>query len=117
MDIDTIKERLQAFAEARDWDKFHNPKNLVMALSVEASELVEEFQWLTDTQATQLKEDAAKLAKVSDEVADVAIYLIRLVDKLGIDLEQSIYAKIKKNESKYPAEKVRGSAKKYDEYD
>jgi NTP pyrophosphatase (non-canonical NTP hydrolase) len=88
-----------------------------MALSVETSELVEEFQWLTEAQAAQVKGDPVKLTKVSDEVADVAIYLIRLVDKLGIDLEKAIAIKIEQNESKYPADKVRGSAKKYNQYD
>ncbi|WP_207061706.1 nucleotide pyrophosphohydrolase [Motiliproteus sp. SC1-56] len=116
MDLEEIYGAIQAFATERDWDQYHNPKNLVMALSVEAAELVEEFQWLTPEQAENLDEDPERLARVRDEIADVAVYLIRLSGKLGIDMEGAIEQKMRKNAEKYPAEKVRGSAKKYTEY-
>jgi NTP pyrophosphatase (non-canonical NTP hydrolase) len=113
--LNRIKTRLRAFTAARDWDQFHSPKNLAMALIVEAAELVEHFQWLTEEQSQTLPPD--KLAEVEQEVADIQIYLIRLADKLGIDMEQAVNAKIKLNEKKYPAEKVRGSAEKYNDCD
>jgi len=113
--LDKIKCRLRRFADERDWDQFHSPKNLAMALIVEAAELVEHFQWLTEKQSQKLPAD--KLAEVEQEIADIQIYLIRLADKLGIDMEKAVNAKIKLNEKKYPADKVRGNAKKYDEYD
>ncbi|MDH3527776.1 MAG: nucleotide pyrophosphohydrolase [Gammaproteobacteria bacterium] len=113
--LDQIKTRLRDFAAARDWDQFHSPKNLAMALIVEAAELVEHFQWLTESQSQNLPPD--KLAEVEQEIADIQIYLIRLADKLGIDMERAVNAKIEVNEKKYPAEKVRGSALKYDEID
>ena len=112
-ELDKIKLRLRNFAAERDWDQFHSPKNLAMALIVEAAELVEHFQWLTEEQSQNLPHD--KLAGVEQEIADIQIYLIRLADKLGVDMEQAVNAKIKLNEKKYPAEKVRGSAKKYNE--
>ncbi len=116
MDIEALQRRLQAFADERDWDQFHNPKNLAMALAVEASELLEEFQWLTLDEAATLEEDPDRLGRVRDEIADVAVYLLRLCGKLGVDLEQAIDAKIIKNALKYPADQVRGSARKYTEY-
>jgi len=113
-DLEAVRQRLREFAEARDWDQFHSPKNLSMALSVEASELVECFQWLTEEQSKSL--NAQQLAAVTDEIADVQLYLIRLADKLGVDISTAIEQKILKNEAKYPAEKVKGSSKKYTEY-
>ena len=110
-----IKLRLRQFAEERDWDQFHSPKNLAMALIVEAAELVEHFQWLTEEQSQTLPPD--KLAEVEQEIADIQIYLIRLADKLGVDMEKAVNAKIELNEKKYPAEKVRGSAVKYNDCD
>ena len=112
-EIEKIKLRLRHFAEERDWDQFHSPKNLAMALIVEAAELVEHFQWLTEEQSKTLPSD--KLAEVEQEIADIQIYLIRLADKLGVDMEKVVNAKIKLNEKKYPAEKVRGSAVKYND--
>ena len=113
-DIEQLKLRLREFAAARDWDQFHSPKNLSMALIAEAAELVEHFQWLTEAQSTNLKPD--KLAEVEAELADIFIYLIRTADKLDIDLVAAAKKKIEHNEQKYPAEQVRGSAKKYTEY-
>lgn len=111
--LEQIKHRLRDFAAERDWDQFHSPKNLAMALIVEAAELVEHFQWLTEEQSQTLPPD--KLAEVEQEIADIQIYLIRLADKLGVDMEQAVNAKLKLNEKKYPAEKVRGSAAKYND--
>lgn len=114
-DLESVRNRLREFAAVRDWDQFHSPKNLAMALSVEASELVECFQWLTEEQSRSL--NVEQLAAVTDEIADVQLYLIRLADKVGVDIATAIEQKIKKNEAKYPAEKVKGSSKKYSEYE
>jgi dCTP diphosphatase len=113
-ELDELKQRLRKFAQERDWDQFHSPKNLSMALSVEVAELVEHFQWLTEDKSQQL--DEKTLAEVADEIADVQVYLLRLADKLDVDILDAVDKKIKKNEAKYPAEKVRGSSKKYTEY-
>ena len=111
----TLQQRLAAFAAARDWGQFHSPKNLAMALSVEASELVEEFQWLTEEQSRQL--DDQRRERVRLELADVLIYLLRISDVLGVDLLKAVDDKIALNERKYPADRVRGDARKYTEYD
>lgn len=113
MDIEKISNSLEKFAENRNWDQFHSPKNLAMALSVEASEILEIFQWLTEEQSKQIIHDEELMKSVKEEIADVFIYLIRLSDKLRIDLEQAVNEKIKINEEKYPVELSRGSAKKY----
>jgi len=110
-----LQERVAAFAAARDWEPFHSPKNLAMALSVEAAELVEEFQWLTEEQSRGL--DAERRERVRLELADVFIYLLRIADKLDVDLVAAANDKIVLNEKKYPAERVRGDARKYTEYD
>jgi NTP pyrophosphatase (non-canonical NTP hydrolase) len=113
-DLEEIKLKVRHFADQRDWNQFHSPKNLVMALGVEAAELSEIFQWLTEEQSGQLSEEMR--ARVADEIADVQVYLVRLADRLEIDIASSVTAKMKKNEAKYPAELVRGSSKKYSEY-
>lgn len=110
----SLQERLRSFADERDWDQFHSPKNLSTALIVEAAELLEHFQWLTQDQSTNLSRE--KLLEVEAEVADIFIYLLRLSDKLGIDMLDAAIRKIARNEEKYPVEKVKGSAKKYTEY-
>jgi len=109
-----LREHLRRFAQARDWDQFHSPKNLAMALIAEAAELVEHFQWLTEAQSAELSAD--KKAEVAEELADVLVYLVRIADKLDIDLLAAASAKMAHNEAKYPAEHVKGSAKKYTEY-
>ena len=109
-----IIEKLRAFTDERDWAGFHSPKNLAMALSVEAAEIVEHFQWLTQEQSRRM--DAEKIAAVSEEIGDVLIYLAMLSDKLGIDPVLAALDKIEKNRKKYPASIVRGQAKKYKEY-
>ncbi|HVY80411.1 MAG TPA: nucleotide pyrophosphohydrolase [Steroidobacteraceae bacterium] len=112
--LSAIAERLREFAAQRDWDQFHSPKNLAMALVGEAGELAAEFQWLTEAQSRA--PDAAQLARIRAECADVLNYLVRLADKLGIDLIAAAHEKIDENARRYPAEQVRGSAKKYNEY-
>jgi len=112
--LENLKNQLRYFAEERDWDQFHSPKNLSMALIAESAELVEHFQWLTEEQSKTLSAD--KLAEVEQELADIQIYLIRLADKLEIDLLEAVSNKIELNEKKYPADKVRGSVRKYTEY-
>jgi len=109
-----LRDRLRQFVSERDWDQFHSPKNLAMALSVEAAELVEHFQWLTEAESRRLAPE--KLAEVRDEMADVLVYLVRLADKLDVDLLAAAAQKIDKNALKYPADKVRGSMKKYSDY-
>ncbi len=109
-----IKLYLREFAKAREWQQYHSPKNLAMALTVEAAELQEIFQWLSEPQSEQL--DAATLEKAAEEIADVQLYLVRLADQLGIDIMTAVNKKAQKNEQRYPAEQVRGSAKKYTEY-
>ena len=113
-DLNTLKQRLREFAEERDWGQFHSPKNLSMALSAEVAEIVEHFQWLTEEQSKNLPKD--KLEEVETELADTLIYLIRLADKLDINLITAAQRKIEVNELKYPVEKAKGSAKKYTEY-
>jgi dCTP diphosphatase len=113
--LHSLKARLAAFAAERDWEKFHSPKNLAMALSVEVAELVEEFQWLTEEQSMVL--DAQRHERVRLEMADVFIYLLRLSDRLGVDLLAAADDKIALNGKKYPAERVRGDMRKYDQYD
>jgi dCTP diphosphatase len=106
-----LRDALRQFADERDWDQFHSPKNLAIALSVEAAELLENFQWGSDADCVRLAPD--RLAKVRQELADVLLYLIRLADKLEIDLADAAREKIKLNADKYPADKARGTSKKY----
>lgn len=115
MDIELLKSKLRAFAQERDWDQFHSPKNLAMALAGEAGELLEHFQWLTEEQSRTLAADAGKRAKVSEEVADIAIYVVRLCDKLDIDLESAVERKMAANAAKYPVALAKGNATKYTE--
>ena len=113
-DITSLRNQLRAFAAERDWDQFHSPKNLASALAVEAAELLEIFQWLTEAQSQKLP--PKELAGVKEELADVLLYLIRLSDKLGIDLIAAAQAKIVLNAKKYPVEKSHGNNKKYTEF-
>lgn len=109
-----LKNRLREFVDERDWQQFHTPKNLAMALAGEAAEILEIFQWLTAEQSADLPED--KLAEVREEIGDVLIYLVRLADQLGIDPLQAANDKIERNRKKYPADLVRGRADKYTAY-
>jgi dCTP diphosphatase len=108
-----LRDALREFAAERDWDQFHSPKNLASALSVEASELLEIFQWLTEEQSRNLTPE--QLAHAREELADVLNYLVRLADKLDVNLMDAAREKIAKNALKYPADKARGSMKKYSE--
>ncbi|MEU7792721.1 nucleotide pyrophosphohydrolase [Micromonospora tulbaghiae] len=110
--MDDLTTRVRAFAEERDWQQFHTPKNLVMALAGEVGELVAEFQWLTPEQAAAVMDDPAAGARVRAEVGDVVIYLTRLADVLGIDLEEAALTKLAEVAVRYPADDVRGSADK-----
>lgn len=112
-EIESLRVQLREFAASRDWGQYHSPKNLAMALLVEAAELLETFQWLSEEQSRKLAPEA--LAAASDEVADVLLYLIRLSDELGIDPIASANRKILANAKKYPVHKARGNSKKYTE--
>jgi dCTP diphosphatase len=111
MNLDAWQERLRQFAVDRDWEKFHTPKNLTMALTVEASELLEVFQWLTPEESLTIMETESA-EHVREEVADVLIYLLRLSDVLGIDLERAVGEKLQANAVRYAADEVRGDATK-----
>ena len=113
-DLEEIRQRVANFAQERDWEQFHSPKNLAMALSVEVAELLEHFQWLSESQSYDLDELTRRA--VAEEIADVQVYLVRIADTLGIDILASVSSKMEQNAQKYPADKVRGSAKKYSEY-
>lgn len=113
-DLNELRLELRRFAAAREWDQFHSPKNLAMALSVEVAELLEHFQWLTQDESHALPESTR--SDVAEELADVMIYLVRLSGKLHIDLAAEVARKLDKNAAKYPADKVRGSAAKYTAY-
>jgi dCTP diphosphatase len=111
--LDALRDLLRKFAAERDWDQFHSPKNLAIALSVEAAELLEHFEWMPETESAALGRDLK--CRVREEVADVLLYLVRLADKLEIDLLAAASDKIQLNAEKYPVEKARGSSKKYTE--
>ncbi len=113
MNLSEIRKRLAQFAQARNWDQFHTPKNLSMALAAEAAELLEIFQWLADEQSKNIVNDEKEMAQIREEIADVFIYLVRLSDKLGVDIEKAVEEKIKLNEKKYPVELAKGNATKY----
>ncbi len=100
MDLEKIQQRLREFARERDWEQFHTPKNLSMALSVEVAELVEHFQWLTGSESSSA--EAVDRELVATEIADIQIFLVMLADRLGVDIEQAVHAKIDANAVKYP---------------
>ena len=112
--MEDLRSAIDAFIREREWEQFHSPKNLAMALSVEVAEIVEHFQWLTEDQSQDLSPE--KLAEIREEIGDVMIYLIELADKLGIDPVEAAKAKVTINGQKYPAEMVKGKASKYTEY-
>lgn len=112
--VEDLQRRLRHFARERDWEQFHSPKNLAMALTVEASELQEIFQWLSEAQSAALSE--VQRQQVADEMADVLLYLCRMADVLAIDLPQAADAKLARNAEKYPAALVKGKSAKYSDY-
>jgi NTP pyrophosphatase (non-canonical NTP hydrolase) len=111
--LESLAVRLAQFARERDWDQFHSPKNLAMALAGEAGELLEHFQWLTEQQSRELT--PATRDAVALELADILLYLVRIADKLQVDLGATAVRKIALNAEKYPAEQFRGSPRKYDD--
>jgi len=113
--IKDLKKQVKHFCEERDWDQFHNPKNLATALIIEAGELLEHFRWDTYDDAEERFNDSAKREEIEDEVADVLYFIIRLSQMYNIDLSTAFNKKIEKNRNKYPVEKAKGSAKKYTE--
>ena len=112
MNIGTIQAQLAAFAKERDWDQFHSPKNLSMALAGESGELLEIFQWLTESSSERSALSNEQLQSATDELADILIYALRLADRLDIDLETAISEKIDKNAARYTIEVARGNAEK-----
>jgi len=112
--MNQLIEQVRAFARERDWDQFHSPKNLSMGLSIEAAEILEIFQWLTEEQSKVLNAEA--LSRLEEEIGDVMIYLIGLADRFGLDPAVLAANKLTINAQKYPADLVRGKAKKYTEY-
>lgn len=112
--ISSLQQQLRMFARERDWEQFHNPKNLAMALTVEAGELQEIFQWLTEQQSVNL--DVQQREHVKEEMADVLLYLCRMADVLDIDLQEAALRKLERNAEKYPVDQVRGKSAKYTQY-
>jgi len=106
-----VMARIRAFRDERDWMQFHDPKNLAVSIAIEAAELLEHFQWKDKAQSE--RHAAEHKESVAEEIADVAIYLLELADNLGIDLEKAILAKLEQNAEKYPIDKARGVATKY----
>lgn len=113
-EFDELREIVREFVREREWERFHTPKNLATAISVEASELLEPFQWLASGEKDEL--DTAKLAAIRHEMADVLAYLVMLADKLDVDLYRALLEKMELNRAKYPADQVRGDSRKYSEY-
>ncbi len=113
LDVSRLQEAIAGFARERDWEQFHSPKNLAMALTGEVGELVELFQWLSEEASRGVARDPATARAVRDELADVLIYLVRLAAVLGVDLDEAVRSKLASNEHKYPADRARGSAAKY----
>ncbi|GII83969.1 nucleotide pyrophosphohydrolase [Sphaerisporangium siamense] len=111
-DLQGLAERLRQFVQAREWEEFHTPKNLAMALAGEAGELLAEFQWLTPSESSTVMEDPEAAGRVRGEVADVMLYLVRLADALGIDLIEAAHAKLSESEQRYTVRDYRGSARK-----
>ena len=114
-DIEDLTAKIRAFADARDWAQFHTPRNLVLALAGEVGELAAEIQWVPDEAIAQALGEPGKHAAVESEIADVAIYVMRVADVLGINLGDAITRKLHLNEQRYPAEQARGNARKYTE--
>lgn len=116
IDVKKLNEEIENFINERDWDQFHSVKNLSMAMTKEASELMEIFQWMKEEESNKVKDHPDLQSRVQDEVADVFVYLLRIAIKTGIDLEHAVRQKMIKNSQKYPADKVRGNSRKYNEY-
>lgn len=113
LNVGELQKMFSDFANERDWEQFHSPKNISMALTVESSELMEIFQWMKEEESRSPDEKA--LGKIKDEVADILLYTLRMADLLNINLEEAVKNKMEQNARKYPADKARGNSKKYDE--
>mgnify|MGYP001829252573 FL=1 len=113
--LETLKASLREFVAERDWEQFPSPKNLSMALTVEAAELLEQFQWLTEAQSRSLTDE--RRAAVEQEIADIQIYLVRLADTLDVDIGRAVATKMELNAQKYPVEMARGNAQKYTDFE
>ncbi|UCF86755.1 MAG: nucleotide pyrophosphohydrolase [Nitrospiraceae bacterium] len=112
---DDLRKNLIEFRNRRDWKKFHTPKDLALSLVIEAAELLENFQWKTDEEVSRMLQSESR-ERISEKIADIIIYLTYFCHDFGMDMNKIVIDKLKKNEEKYPAHRVRGSAKKYDEY-
>ncbi|MGE3533418.1 MAG: nucleotide pyrophosphohydrolase [Parachlamydiales bacterium] len=115
INLEEMKEYSQKFVNDREWNKYHTPKNIAMGITIEASELMEIFQWLTEKESFEIKNDPKRLEKVKDEMGDVFHLLVRLSTLLNIDLIEAFWDKIRKNETKYPIELAKGRTEKYTE--
>jgi dCTP diphosphatase len=115
IDVTPLQLALREFAAQRDWEQFHSPKNLAMALTGEVGELVEVFQWMTEADSHSAAVDPQTASRVRDELADVMLYLVRLADVLGVNLNEAVAAKLKANGTKYPVEASKGNSRKYDQ--
>lgn len=114
MDLQHLQQRLREFAEERDWEQFHSPKNLATALAIEAAELLEPFQWMKEDDSRNLPAMAEEYRQVKEEIADVFIYLVRLADQLQVDLDEAVEHKLARNAEKYPVHLAKGRSVKYD---
>ena len=108
--LTNLRQRVAEFIAARDWEQFHTPKNLSASIAIEAAEILEHFQWLTEQQAAAAMQDEEKLAAVVDEMADVVIYVLSLANALGVDVSQAVLGKLERNEERFPADEWRGKA-------
>lgn len=115
--ISELKQKIKEFSEARDWDQFHNAKELAIALSIEASELLEHFRWIGHEEVNNKFKIPEKKKEIESELADVLVFLVRLAQMYDIDLSKSVEEKMQKNEERYSVEKAKGSCKKYNEFD
>ena len=113
--IHELKDKIKKFCDERDWDQFHNAKELAIALSIEASELLEIFRWKTHEEVEELFKNEKKKEDIEDEMADILYFLVRLAQKYNLDLSEALDRKMEKNDKKYPIDKFKGSNKKYNE--
>jgi dCTP diphosphatase len=116
INLEKLNQDIRLFVKERDWEQFHSVKNLSMAMTKEAAELMEIFQWMKEEDSNLVTLDLSKRAKVEDELADVFLYMMRILDKTGIDLESAVRNKMMKNAEKYPIQLAKGNAKKYSEF-
>lgn len=114
--IHELKEKIKTFCEARDWDQFHNAKDLAIAIATESAELLEPFRWKSEQEVKELFENPQKKEYIEEEMADILYFLLRLAQRYNIDLSEALEKKIEKNNKKYPIEKAKGNNKKYDEF-